>query len=124
MRIRSLLMPATRLPLSTTRDDGPPAALLASPTAGKVRLYTQSRLPSSRPGPLFPHATAGPARSSRVDSGAGRRPAAVVDSGVGGVSGSSAERRSAMPSPFPGVDPYLEAQESWEDFHAKFINYA
>jgi hypothetical protein len=29
-----------------------------------------------------------------------------------------------MPSPFPGVDPYLGAQEYWEDFHAKFINYA
>lgn len=27
-----------------------------------------------------------------------------------------------MPSPFPGVDPYLEAQGLWADFHSKFIN--
>jgi hypothetical protein len=25
-------------------------------------------------------------------------------------------------SPFPGVDPYLESQSLWRDFHAKFIN--
>jgi Protein of unknown function (DUF4058) len=29
-----------------------------------------------------------------------------------------------MPSPFPGMDPYLEGQGFWPDFHAKFINYA
>ncbi len=23
-----------------------------------------------------------------------------------------------MPSPFPGMDPYLEAPHIWEDFHA------
>ncbi len=28
-----------------------------------------------------------------------------------------------MPSPFPGVDPYLEAQGFWPDFHASFITY-
>src|SRR5689334_14463863 len=28
-----------------------------------------------------------------------------------------------MPSPFPGVDPYLESQNYWPDFHARFINY-
>jgi hypothetical protein len=28
-----------------------------------------------------------------------------------------------MPSPFPGVDPYLESQHYWPDFHATFINY-
>jgi Protein of unknown function (DUF4058) len=28
-----------------------------------------------------------------------------------------------MPSPFPGVDPYLEAQGYWEEFHWKYINY-
>jgi hypothetical protein len=28
-----------------------------------------------------------------------------------------------MTSPFPGVDPYLEAQGFWPDFHATFINY-
>jgi hypothetical protein len=28
-----------------------------------------------------------------------------------------------MPSPFPGVDPYLESQGFWPDFHATFINY-
>jgi hypothetical protein len=27
-----------------------------------------------------------------------------------------------MTSPFPGVDPYLEAQDYWPDFHATFIN--
>jgi hypothetical protein len=26
-----------------------------------------------------------------------------------------------MPSPFPGVDPYLESQDLWPDFHARFI---
>jgi hypothetical protein len=29
----------------------------------------------------------------------------------------------AMKSPFPGMDPYLEAPAIWPDFHAKFINY-
>lgn len=28
-----------------------------------------------------------------------------------------------MPSPFPGMDPYLEAHGSWPDFHSSFINY-
>ena len=28
-----------------------------------------------------------------------------------------------MPSPFPGIDPYLESQEYWPDFHARFITY-
>ena len=28
-----------------------------------------------------------------------------------------------MASPFPGVDPYLESQGFWPDFHATFINY-
>jgi Protein of unknown function (DUF4058) len=28
-----------------------------------------------------------------------------------------------MPSPFPGVDPYLESQHYWPDFHARFMNY-
>jgi hypothetical protein len=28
-----------------------------------------------------------------------------------------------MPSPFPGVDPYLESQNYWPDFHARFMNY-
>lgn len=27
-----------------------------------------------------------------------------------------------MPSPFPGMDPYLESPEFWPDFHATFIN--
>jgi hypothetical protein len=26
----------------------------------------------------------------------------------------------AMPSPFPGVDPFIESQK-WEDFHTTFI---
>src|SRR4051812_43914067 len=29
-----------------------------------------------------------------------------------------------MPSPFPGVDPFIEAQGYWEEFHWKYINYA
>lgn len=28
-----------------------------------------------------------------------------------------------MPSPFPGMDPYLENPAFWSDFHARFINY-
>jgi hypothetical protein len=28
-----------------------------------------------------------------------------------------------MPGPFPGVDPYIEAQGFWPDFHASFITY-
>jgi len=27
-----------------------------------------------------------------------------------------------MPSPFPGMDPYLETQGRWLDFHSRFIN--
>lgn len=28
-----------------------------------------------------------------------------------------------MPSPFPGMDPYLESPAFWPDFHSTFINY-
>ena len=28
-----------------------------------------------------------------------------------------------MPSPFPGVDPYVETLGLWEDFHSGFLNY-
>lgn len=28
-----------------------------------------------------------------------------------------------MPSPFPGMDPYLEASGSWENFHNSFLTY-
>src|SRR5437868_2144816 len=28
-----------------------------------------------------------------------------------------------MPSPFPGMDPYLEHPAFWSDFHSTFINY-
>jgi uncharacterized protein DUF4058 len=27
-----------------------------------------------------------------------------------------------MPSPFPGMDPYLESPAHWSDFHARFVN--
>ena len=27
-----------------------------------------------------------------------------------------------MPSPFPGMDPYLEAPELWPDFHHELIS--
>jgi hypothetical protein len=30
---------------------------------------------------------------------------------------------AAMPSPFPGMDPYLESPVYWPDFHLRFINY-
>jgi Protein of unknown function (DUF4058) len=29
-----------------------------------------------------------------------------------------------MPSPFPGMDPYLESPRYWQDFHGSFITYA
>jgi uncharacterized protein DUF4058 len=28
-----------------------------------------------------------------------------------------------VPSPFPGMDPYLETPALWSDFHASFITY-
>jgi hypothetical protein len=28
-----------------------------------------------------------------------------------------------MASPFPGLDPFIEAQGFWPDFHARFITY-
>src|ERR1700678_1990411 len=28
-----------------------------------------------------------------------------------------------MLSPFPGIDPYLEGQHFWEDFHPSFLTY-
>src|SRR5437660_1235008 len=29
-----------------------------------------------------------------------------------------------MPSPFPGMNPYLEQTDTWEDFHQRFITHA
>ena len=26
-----------------------------------------------------------------------------------------------MPSPFPGMNPYLEQEDAWHDFHEQFI---
>ena len=26
-----------------------------------------------------------------------------------------------MPSPFPGMNPYLEQDDAWHDFHERFI---
>jgi Protein of unknown function (DUF4058) len=26
-----------------------------------------------------------------------------------------------MPSPFPGMDPHLEQEDAWHDFHGRFI---
>jgi hypothetical protein len=26
-----------------------------------------------------------------------------------------------MPSPFPGMNPYLEQEEAWHDFHERFM---
>ena len=28
-----------------------------------------------------------------------------------------------MPNPFPGIDPYVEGQLTWRDFHAPFLTY-
>ena len=28
-----------------------------------------------------------------------------------------------MPSPFPGIDPYLESQHRWEGFHPRLVTY-
>jgi hypothetical protein len=28
-----------------------------------------------------------------------------------------------MANPFPGIDPYIEAQNYWEDFHTRFLTY-
>jgi hypothetical protein len=28
-----------------------------------------------------------------------------------------------MSSPFPGIDPYLEAQGFWEGFHQRYVTY-
>jgi hypothetical protein len=33
------------------------------------------------------------------------------------------ERNLRMPSPFPGIDPCLEAQGYWGDFHPRFVTY-
>src|SRR5437016_3836978 len=29
-----------------------------------------------------------------------------------------------MPSPFPGMNPYLEQNDAWQDFHTSFITFA
>lgn len=29
-----------------------------------------------------------------------------------------------MPSPFPGMNPYLEQNDSWPDFHQSFLLFA
>lgn len=29
-----------------------------------------------------------------------------------------------MPSPFPGMNPYLEQNDTWEDFHQEFLTRA
>ncbi len=28
-----------------------------------------------------------------------------------------------MPSPFPGMDPFLESQGFWQDFHTRLLTY-
>jgi hypothetical protein len=30
-------------------------------------------------------------------------------------------RRNTMPSPFPGMNPYLEQEDAWHDFHERFL---
>src|SRR5437867_4358109 len=34
------------------------------------------------------------------------------------------EGREFMPSPFPGMNPFLEQEEVWQDFHQRFITYS
>jgi Protein of unknown function (DUF4058) len=36
--------------------------------------------------------------------------------------GKSLSRRFYMPSPFPGMEPYLEAPEIWPDVHLELIS--
>src|SRR5262245_48151165 len=31
---------------------------------------------------------------------------------------------SPMPSPFPGMNPYLEQDDAWHDFHERFLPHA
>jgi hypothetical protein len=38
--------------------------------------------------------------------------------------GEAIERRAVMPSPFPGMNPYLESRFVWNDFHARFMTKA
>ncbi len=38
-------------------------------------------------------------------------------------SDSAREEIPPMPGPFPGIDPYLEAQGYWPDFHMTFLTY-
>jgi hypothetical protein len=39
-------------------------------------------------------------------------------------SASEPTQESPMPSPFPGMNPYLEQSDTWEDFHQSFITHA
>jgi hypothetical protein len=34
---------------------------------------------------------------------------------------SASEEKPSMPPPFPGMDPYLEREDAWHDFHERFI---
>ena len=38
-----------------------------------------------------------------------------------GVWGSSGQKGHNMPSPFPGMNPYLEQDDVWHDFHERFL---
>src|SRR4051812_36191314 len=39
------------------------------------------------------------------------------------ASDQASEGRHPMPGPFPGIDPYIESQGYWPDFHARLITY-
>src|SRR3954470_20683948 len=39
------------------------------------------------------------------------------------ASDQASEGRHPMPGPFPGIDPYIESQGYWPDFHAAFNLY-
>ena len=45
----------------------------------------------------------------------------MLAAGFRSRSASMRAKESAMPSPFPGMDPYLEQEILWHDFHEKFI---
>jgi hypothetical protein len=62
-------------------------------------------------------------RTSGADSPADCRGRVLLESIVDHRTIATIEEEPAMPSPFPGIDPYLEAQDYWGDFHPSFATY-
>lgn len=42
---------------------------------------------------------------------------------IGGFIPGTSHEELKMPSPFPGMDPYLEQSERWPDLHQRLIAY-